>query len=316
MFRIDNRRNDVRSRLTAARAAAYTLLFIMTGAMSSAVTADPESHKYKTRWAPSEPLLRTDGTQVPGGCPIESPGGKFIFTARNPGTGLDIYVNQRAGKGEPFAPGAALPEPVNDSGLANDFCPTPRLDGELYFVSNRAGGCGSTDMQVTVNNPVTGYAVPTNLGCAPNGPNTPGLELSPSIVQTRYGTYLFFSTDYYSGNQDIYVSRMNKDGQFGEGKPLPWPINTEYDDRQPNVRQDGREMVFASNRPSAAGDTSGFDIFSAKRGKSLYQWRSVINLSESVPFDTVEQGETRPSISWDGKRLVYGSGGVWISERD
>ncbi|XOV83060.1 MAG: TolB family protein [bacterium] len=291
------------------------MVFAVTCGLAGAADAKEAHPGVHSHWAASEPLLLNDGNQMPGGCPIESPGGKFLFTARNPGTGLDIFVNQRPGKDNPFAPGHQLPEPANDPALANDFCPTPQLDGELYFVSSRDNGCGSADIQVTINNPVTGYAEPINLGCAPLGPNTPGLELSPSILKTRRHTYLFYSTDYYTGNQDIYVSRMNKDGQFGEGKRLPWPINTEYDDRQPNVRQDGREIVFASDRPSVAGDDTGFDIFSAKRGRSLLRWHNVVNLSETVPFDTVDDAETRPSISWDGERLVYGSGGVWISER-
>jgi hypothetical protein len=206
--------------------------------------------------------------------------------------------------------------PANDPGLANDFCPTPRPDAELYFVSTRSGGCSGADIHRAVNDPATGWSVPENLGCDPEGPNTPGTEFSPSILETAWGTYLFFSTDYYTGNQDIYVSRMRADGGFGPGKRLGYPINTEYDDRQPNVSQDGREIVFASDRPSSPDDTSGFDIFIAKRGFLFAPWRHVTNLSESVPFETVETGETRPSLSFDGKRLYYGSGGVWISERD
>lgn len=261
------------------------------------------------------PALRTDGAQVPGGCPIESPQGRFLFTARNPGAGLDIWVNQLDPDADAFAPGAPLPAAINDPALANDFCPTPQPDGGLYFVSNRSGGCGDADIQFAINNPATGWGNPVNLGCDPAGPNTPGLELSPAIVTTAWGTYLYFSTDYYTGNQDIYRSRMRADGTFGPGKRLPWPINTDYDDRQPNLSQDGRELVFASNRPSAAGDDTGFDIFRAKRRHMFFPWRRAVNLSETVPFATVAGSETRPSLSWDGKRLYYGSGGVWISKR-
>ena len=268
-------------------------------------------------WGAAAPLLRTDDAQVQGGCPIESPTGRFIFTARNPsGSNIDIYVNGRAALDGPFDSGNALPMPANDPGLANDFCPTPRPDGELYFVSTRAGGCGSADIHHAINNPATGWDVPVNLGCEPDGPNTPGTEFSPSILETHHGTFLFFSTDYHTGNQDIYVSRLREDGTFGPGERLGYPINTEYDDQQPNVSQDGREIVFASNRPSSADDTSGFDIYYAKRRLKFMPWRRVVNLSETVPFDTVDAGETRPSLSWDGERLVYGSGGVWLSERN
>lgn len=269
-----------------------------------------------SNWRAASELMRTDGVQVPGGCPIESPAGRFIFTARNPGTGLDIYVNQRAAIGEPFELGDALPAPINDSGLANDFCPTPVPDNGLYFVSNRAGSCGgSPDMYRAVQNPATGWSEPENLGCHPHGPNTPGTEFSPAVIETRFGTFLFFSTDYFTGNQDIYRSRMRPDGTFGRGIRLPGPINTEHDDRQPNVSQDGREIVFASNRRTAGTEGANFDIFYAKKRFLFMPWRRVRNLSATVPFDTVDANETRPSMSWDGKRLVYGSGGVWQSDR-
>jgi len=267
-------------------------------------------------WGSAVPLQRSDGEQVPGGCPIESPGGKFIFTARRPGGGdLDIAVNERSSIRDPFEPGAVLPGPVNDPDGADDFCPTPLPDNTLFFVSRRAGTCGggSADMYSAVQNPATDWSEPVNLGCAPDGPNTPGTEFSPAVVKTPWGTFLFFSTDYYTGNQDIYRSYLKADGTFSEGVRLPYPINTEHDDRQPNVSQDMREIVFASDRRTGDGS---FDIFHAKKRWLFGRWRRVTNLSESVPFDTLDASETRPSLSWDGQRLVYGSGGVWISERD
>lgn len=269
-------------------------------------------------WGTASPLLRMDGTQVPGGCPIESPAGLFIFTARNPsGSNIDIYVNQRAHPTAPPAPGNILPAIISDPS-ANDFCPTPLPDGKLYFVSNRSPaapdvGCGSTDIYYSIDNPATGYSEPMKLGCYPDGPNTEGTEFSPSIVETRWGTFLFFSSDFPTGNQDIYMSYQRSDGTFGPGYRLPYPINTDANDKQPNVSQDGREIVFASDRDS--GDPNQSDIFYAKRGFLFAPWRKVRNLSRSVPFDSVDADETRPSLSFDGKRLIYGSGGVWQSDR-
>ncbi len=302
-------------------------IFIITLLMFGSASAEKQgyqgpyskSHFRHAGWGAASPLLRSDGEQVPGGCPIESPGGRFIFTARRPGGGdLDIAVNERAAIGQPFEPGAVLPGPVNDPGMADDFCPTPLPDNGLFFVSRRNGACGGSgaDMYRAVQNPATGWSEPVNLGCDPHGPNTPGTEFSPAVIETLWGTYLFFSTDYYTGNQDIYRSRMRDDGTFGPGVRLPYPINTAYDDRQPNVSQNGPEMVFASNRRTANTATPNFDIFYAKKRWLFGGWRRVNNLSESVPFDTLDASETRPSLSWDGKRLVYGSGGVWLSERD
>ena len=131
---------------------------VLAAALSGTALAE---HRH-TSWGSASPLLRTDGVQVPGGCPIESPAGRFIFTARNPGTGLDIFVNQRASVDAPFETGAALPAPVNDANLANDFCPTPLPDNGLFFVSTRAGSCGAADMYSAVQNPANGWSEPVN----------------------------------------------------------------------------------------------------------------------------------------------------------
>lgn len=297
------------------RVAAGAFSAISATLIFGVASADPGG----TSWGPASPLLRTDGTQVPGGCPIESPGGHFIFTARRPagpGTQLDIFVNERSAIDAPFESGNALPDPVNDP-VASDFCPTPLPDGGLFFVSTRGETCGGTgfsDMAAAVQNPATGWNDPVYLACDPAGPNTPGTEFSPALIKNKHGTFLFFSTDYYTGNQDIYYSRMRDDGSFEPGVRLPFPINTEYDDRQPNVSQDGTRLVFASNRRTAESSAPNFDIMYVKRGSFKANWGKVVNLSESVPFDTLDASETRPSMSWDEERLVYGSGGVWISD--
>jgi hypothetical protein len=87
----------------------------------------------------------------------------------------------------------------------------------------------------------------------------------------------------------------------------PGPLN----DRQPNVGRNGLEIVFASNRD---GDGIG-DIWTSTRSSVFEAWSPPVNLSATVPFSTEGAGESRPSLSWDGKRLYYGSGGVYVSTR-
>jgi len=292
-----------------------------------AAAATPAAAQFQQfGWPESGPLLRTDGSQVPGGCPIESPGGRYLYTVKGTGGGSginvrELWVNARDSIDSAFDQEDVLDD-VNDVDFA-DFCPTPLPDGELLFVSNRGGDCGdSVDIYESRNHPVNGWSMPTSLGCHPNGPNTPGTELSPSVIETWFGTFLFYSSNYdhYRGemsNQDIYVSFQQADGSFGRGYRLDYPINTDnYDDQQPNLSPDGREIVFSSNRPSSADDDTGFDIYYGKSQAFFLYWRHVTNLSETAPFaSTLASDETRPALSWDGKRLYYGSGGVWISER-
>jgi len=311
--------SEFRSRTICATLPAAALL--LAGAMAPA-----EAQFRDFGWAGSGPVLRTDGSQVPGGCPIESPGGRYLYTVKGTGGGSginvrEIWVNARDSLESAFDQEDVL-DAVNDFDSA-DFCPTPLPDGELLFVSNRGGDCGdSVDIYATRNHPTTGWSMPGSLGCHPDGPNTPGTELSPSVIETWFGTFLFYSSNYDPftgeiGDQDIYVSFQRADGTYGSGYRLDYPINTEdYDDQQPNLSSDGREIVFSSNRPSSSDDDTGFDIYYGKSRAFFLFWRHATNLSETVPFtDTLAADETRPALSWDGKRLYYGSGGVWISER-
>ena len=97
-------------------------------------------------------------------------------------------------------------------------------------------------------------------------PNTTGAEFSPSLVTTAEGTHLYFSST-VSGNHDIYRSRMRYDGTFEPPTPVS-ELNTEFDDRMPNVQSDGLEVVFSSTRPSDAdGEATfgSFDVYVSRR---------------------------------------------------
>lgn len=249
---------------------------------------------------------------VAGGCPIESRSGNQLFAAGGFDGSLDIWVYSRTGRVNDFGPRVKVAAPVSVDD-ANDFCPTPLPGGWLLFVSNRSGGCGvgSIDLyrtQYSLDGSEAGSEHVTNLGCAPDGPNTSGTELSPSLVVTPDGTYLYYSSN-AAGSQDIYRSRMAMDGSFGPGE-LVDGVNTAFEDQQPNVSRDGLEMVFSSNRDGNQ------DVFSASRNSLDEPWGNVRNLTLELGLPTVDGNETRASMSWDRQRLYYGSGGtIFVSSR-
>lgn len=264
-------------------------------------------------WSPSA------STGLAGGCPIESRDGNRLFVAGPFDGTLDVFYYQRNGRANDFGPRTKAADPVSRDD-ANDFCPTPLPGNALLFVSNRPGGCGGTDIYISRYSPgQETWSEPRNLGCAADneGPNTAGNELSPSVVETAAGTLLYFSTGPGIGGpgsgQDIYESRMRVDGSFGEGVPVD-ELNTADTDRQPNVSRSGLEIVFASHRQRDSGESTG-DIWYASRSSVFQPWSTPVNLSDTVPFGTAAADESRPSFSWDGKRLYYGSGGVYVSTR-
>ncbi len=254
---------------------------------------------------------------VGGGCPIESPDASALYTASPSAGTLDIWVYQRDRVTGEFYNRTRLGAPVSDDNAA-DFCPTPLPGHHLMFVSTRdnTNGCGGPDMYATRYRafPQKSYEDAVILGCAPDGPNTAGAEFSPSLITTRLGTYLYYSSD-ISGNQDIYVSTMAKDGTFSEGMPVA-ELNTSFADQMPNVSYDGLTMVFASTRDDATYG-GGFDIFVSTREDLTSPWSTPYNLSWNLAFPSQALSETRPSLSRDMQRLYYGAGGlVYQSTRE
>jgi len=78
----------------------------------------------------------------------------------------------------------------------------------------------------------------------------------------------------------------------------------------PNVSRDGREIVFASSRPGGFGAT---DVYTSTRRCADGTWRDPVNVGASV---NTAAGESRPSLSGDGKRLYFGrSGDIFVSQR-
>lgn len=300
---------------------ATALLAILTASASAGgppVFAKPE---FSTATLVSE-------VSVPGfgdGCPIESADGLSLFLASNrTGTsgGNDIWAADRESLGSAWGTPRNLGAPINTASA--DFCPTPVLGRSLFFVSERPGDgtgpapCGGGDIYLSRQSPAGGWSAPVMLKCAPEGPNFSGGERSPSLVESRLGTFLFYSSNGAGGDQNIFVSQQGADGQFGPGKLLK-ELNTEFEDIMPNVRalEDGSfEIVFSSNRPSWGNGQGAFgaqDVYYSRSWFPMDSWSAPQNLGGTVNTAGVEQ---RSTLSHDGKRLYFGrDGDIFVSTR-
>lgn len=305
--------------------------------VTALLLAGPASAQNFGPWSNPQPVAAID-TPAAEGCPIESPSGLDLYIASNrsaPGAQgkLDIYRAHRATLQSEWDVSENLGSVVNSSEF--DYCPTPLPGRWLLFVSSRqttddcypgntpppapVGGPSAGDMFITRENPAHGWQEPLNLGCFPNGPNTMGAEFSPSLVETREGMVLFFSSNGYpdSQGQDIYMSRMLDDGTMLPGERVA-ELSTPADDRMPNVSRDGLEIVFSSNRAGASAFDQ--DIYVATRPDTASPWsppRRIDNPAVNTPAS-----ETRASLSADGTRLYFGRklnaadpGDVFVSTR-
>lgn len=297
-----------------------TMFAITVGALAvtlaSGALADHSPQNPK--WGPGQLVV------TGGGCPIETPDGlSLMFASGRPGGAgdLDIWVLDRSSLDSAWSAPKNVPHPV--SSTAADFCPSPtgRL---LFFVSTRAhpDACGGGDIYLTRQSPAGDWSEPEHLPCSPNGPNTPGTERSPSLVQVWYGTFLFFSTNggEAGADDDIYVSRMTSDGEFEQAEVVAALSTPGFQDQMPTVRarkSGGFEVTFNSDRTTwgprnSAEVYGGQDVYYAASPFLPFWWSAPVNAGANV---NTSAHETRASLSQDGKRLYVGRGDIYVSER-
>jgi hypothetical protein len=291
--------------LTKALVAALALGVLAGAAL--AATAGP----HFSAWSQAQKIDEVAGnhpdlnTPWVDGCPIASPDGLSLYLASNrPGGkgGLDLWVATRSSTSDPWGAPVNLPEPINSA--ADDFCPTPLHGNGLLFVSRRSiegVTCGLGDIYVTRRNPAHGWSEPQHLACDPAGPNSALDEQGPSYVQGRL--YFSRSTLPPGNSGELYVSEKDGDTSFGAASAIVELNDATANDIQPNVRKDGREIVFSSNR---AGGLGGPDLWAATRRSVDEPWSAPVNLGPTV---NTGLGESRPSLSWDAEQLLFGRAG-------
>ncbi len=291
---------------------------VLLGVSILALAVPARAQMYSDWSAPVNlgPVVNTSASET---CAAISVDGLTLYFARD---GKEIWFTQRANLDAPWAIPEKLPATINLAGT-NSFCPVLTADlHALYFVSDRPGGCGDTDMYVSYRRNTRdsfGWEEPVNLGCQVNSAQS---DLRPSPFHGEDGAeYLYFSSarpgQGAAGTFDIYMSRRQSDGTFGPAT-LVEGLNTTANDTLPNVRErDGLEIFFTSNRTGGVG---GGDLWTATRASISDPWSAPVNLGPLVNSSVTDQ---RPSLSWDGTTMYFqstrpgGSGGsdLWVTTR-
>lgn len=155
-----------------------------------------------------------------------------------------------------------LPKPINDKSFSTGH-PAISPDGKkLYFVSDREGGFGETDIyevDILGNNT---FSEPRNLG---EKINTEGREMFPFIATDS--TFYFSSDGFLNlGLLDIFKSNILKD-ENAEPVNLGAPFNTGFDDFAYYTDPITGYGFFSSNRPDGKGndDIYSFATFRCKQ---------------------------------------------------
>lgn len=220
-----------------------------------------------SQWSKAKPLIlgsqfsentssgRLNSPFNEGAETISQDGKILIYTICDKPGGMgscDIYYAVRTDSGwsRPYNIGP----PINTRYWETQPCLSPD-NQDLYFVSNRPGGYGGSDIYVSHLQPDGSWGKPVNLG--PNI-NTSGDESSPFIHADNQTLYFASNGWPGVGGVDLYYSRRQPDGSWGKPHNLGYPINTIDHDGSIFVTADGKTAYFASDRSDSRG---GLDIY-------------------------------------------------------
>ena len=179
--------------------------------------------------------------------------------------------------------------PFNDKLHSNGHPALSPDNKTLYFVSDREGGFGGTDIyKVDIFEDGT-YGIPENLG---QSINTDGKEMFPYVAKD---STLYFSSDsnINLGFLDIYKSNILKDSN-AKVENLGAPYNSGFDDFGFFIDSDTEIGYFSSNRPGGVGSD---DIY------------SFIGCNQTLK-GTVRNAETQEPLSMATVKLMNEDGKV------
>ncbi len=202
------------------------------------------------------------------GAPTIGPDGRTLIFVACPDASGTYYGENRFGKGscDFFVTkklGSRWTDPVNLPGRTNTSAwesqPSLSSDGKtLYYIRGvrTEGGMLNTDIHVSYLQEDGNWGVGKPL---PNYINTP--EGEESVYIHPDGKTLYFASRGHIGlgGSDLYMCRLQDDGNWGKPINLGYPINTNADENSLLVGADGKVAYFASNREGGFGD---LDIYS------------------------------------------------------
>jgi len=168
--------------------------------------------------------------------------------------------------------------------------PVPSPTGE-------PSGRHQEDFYVTHRNEQGEWEPVSNIGPPINTPHfNEGAQSLTADGKTMYYTIC-------RGYCNLYFSELDDNGQWGNPKSLPNPINLPYSsEKQPSISPDGKTLYFVSNRNTGMGD---FDVWRVQKLDSN-KWGTPENLGDSI---NTKYNEQSPFIHFDNRTLYFSSNG-------
>ncbi len=179
--------------------------------------------------------------------------------------------------------------------------PSLSYDGnKIYFTAVIEGVNESEDIFFSERINETLWSEPTSLG-API--NTEDYEGFPSISADE--NYLYFIRINYDNPVDkksketcfeIYVSKKQKDGKWGEPEKLPEQVNTGCV-RDPRIMADNHTLIFSAIQPNGKGF---YDLFQSRKNPDG-TWQN----ARPLDFINSAENDQSPTISASGDVIFF-----------
>jgi Tfp pilus assembly protein PilF len=167
----------------------------------------------------------------------------------------DIFTSKISTKGTWGKPKPMQKKMINT--LFFDVSPTLTADGNtMYFVSERPGGKGKSDIWVTRKVGKTSWSKPENVDSLNTMYNETSVCISPDEK------YIFFSSKGHDGigGYDVYYS-VNTDGVWAKPKNIGYPINSVSDETHFQYYPKMGKAYYSKISVSGDGGVGGRDIF-------------------------------------------------------
>ncbi|GDX52227.1 hypothetical protein LBMAG27_12740 [Bacteroidota bacterium] len=235
-----------------------------------------------------------------GAMSLTNLGNEMYFASdRKGGFGTqDIYYSQK--KNNQWTYPENLGATINS--VSWESQPSISADGKtLYFVSSRSGGYGGSDIYMSVKDAKGLWPKPVNLGPTIN---TKFEDQSPFIHSD--GQTLYFSSKGHPGmgGADIFYSRLDSVGNWGEPINMGYPINTKNDELSFTVSLDGKKVFYSSEKVKGDLDLYAFDMPESAKPKPVTYLKGIISnvttnefLEASVQLIDLESGNIINSFS-------------------
>jgi outer membrane protein OmpA-like peptidoglycan-associated protein/tetratricopeptide (TPR) repeat protein len=223
-----------------------------------AVSMPPNVNTINNEGAPS---IAADGkTLIFVACSDES--GTYYGENRSGKGSCDLFITRKIGNR--WTNPINLPGEVNTSNWETQ--PSLSSDGQtLYFIRGirNKSGKQNADIYVSYLREDGSWGPGQRL---PNSINTPDMEESVHIHPD--GRTLYFASRGHigMGGSDLYVTRLDENGNWSKPENLGYPINTMYDENSLMVNANGDIAFFASDRDGGFG---GLDIYYFNLPKEL-----------------------------------------------